>query len=474
MFVLASSKALTCAWSPPRCAWASVGIADHGLHRTLSPMQPRWPPPKHIRRGRLLTGCSGPVSTYTDPALLAEAHEFFAQHGVRLDCVSAAPCGSRTTSRIAVRAAGKGTAVVGMFKPGTHDVVPCRDDERCHAPHHPSINRAIEAVCRGLSDFEDLSAYDEGSRQGTLRYLQLSVERASDQVQLTLVANARTLDADPALARFAAWLWARHGSGGVGRPDEGKSMSQVSSSAEEGSGSSGEGGGSSREGDGSSVVKSSLEEAAPLAWHSIWVNLNPSALNNILSYEEGSWKLMHARGDGQQAGCLIERFPSGAAFVLPPYVFRQPNLGDFDATSPHLTLLFLTLSPAGQPGRLRRDCGPGPCNRPSRLAPRTCIPTRMPTHMHACMHACMHVHTCRSVQPSLPARASSSGTQALVSSGCRSYRDASGCGAPTSIRRGLHSKLLARCSRRRCVGASATWWAAQQSASTTPLVRTYT
>ena len=31
------------------------------------------------------------------------------------------------------------------------------------------------------------------------------------------------------------------------------------------------------------------------------------------------------------AGSLVERFPSGAAFVLPPFVFRQANLDAFDA-----------------------------------------------------------------------------------------------------------------------------------------------
>ena len=211
-------------------------------------------------------------------------------------------------------------------------------------------------------------------------------------------------------------------------------MSQVSSSAEEGSGSSGEGGGSSREGDGSSVVKSSLEEAAPLAWHSIWVNLNPSALNNILSYEEGSWKLMHARGDGQQAGCLIERFPSGAAFVLPPYVFRQVRMcmcllcacacasvyictcplsslrtssgSPIWATStrPRLTLPYFSLPYLRQANlgdfdaivaQVRATAPPG--WRLVHAYPHACLPT--------CTHACTHACTCTRAGPcSRPSR----------------------------------------------------------------------
>ena len=54
-----------------------------------------------------------------------------------------------------------------------------------------------------LAEFGELSAYDEQRQCGTLRYLQISVERSSGRVQLTLVANAAALSDDPALARFA-------------------------------------------------------------------------------------------------------------------------------------------------------------------------------------------------------------------------------------------------------------------------------
>ena len=120
------------------------------------------------------------------PPLLAEAQAFFAERGLQLRCDYHAPPGSRTTSRVAVRSSASGEAVIGMFRPGTHEVVPCGADARCHEPHHPAINAAIEAVLRALRDDDELTAYDEASRRGTLRYLQLSVERSSQRVQLVL------------------------------------------------------------------------------------------------------------------------------------------------------------------------------------------------------------------------------------------------------------------------------------------------
>ena len=243
--------------------------------------------------------CAARQATASGPALLTEATAYFAERDVRLRCEYHAPPGSRTTSRIAVRADPTGAPLVGMFASGTHDVLPCHTDERCYGPHHPAINAAIDVVRTELLAHRDLSAYDEAMGEGTLRYLQLSVERESQSVQLVLVANAETLDADPALRRFAARLWAAYGGGG---------------------------------GDSSG--------AAPLRLHSVWANLNPTLTNNILSHEAGAWQLLHASEAnaevaavstaGVPAGSLIERYQSGAAFVLPPYVFRQANLDGFD------------------------------------------------------------------------------------------------------------------------------------------------
>ena len=234
-----------------------------------------------------------------------------------------APTGWRTTARIAVRADGNGGAAVGMFKPGTHQVIPCAVDVRCHLPHHPAINDAVAAIAQQLNAFKgELSAYDEAGEgrggDGTLRYLQLAVERSTRRVQVTLVANAASLDADPALERFADALWKAH---------------------------------------------ANQEVEYPL--HSLWVNLNPSLNNNILSYEDEAWWLLHSQQDSMaghaalpylhelipdpsdiddededlldakqlllEGGSLVETLPtSNTSFVLPPYVFRQANLEHFD------------------------------------------------------------------------------------------------------------------------------------------------
>ena len=218
---------------------------------------------------RFAPPCCSTVCTLADPPILAEAEAFFAERDVRLRSVQAGTPGSRTHSKIAVRAAGAdGRGVtVGMFRPGTHDAVPCALDESCHLPHHPAINQCIAAVTAAL-EREELSAYDETRRQGTLRYLQCSVERSSRRVQLTLVANAPSLEADPALMRFASALWSRHGGGSAGASAEAEAEDDV--------------------------------EALQL--HSIWVNLNPSKVNNILAYTPGAWQLLHADEGGGGGG----------------------------------------------------------------------------------------------------------------------------------------------------------------------------
>ena len=182
-----------------------------------------WLPPRHLSAARHSThhrtalpfmlsssGADQIDDTTALPALLMEAQTYFGSHGVELYHASTALPGSRTTSRVAVHANGDGllpAAIIGMYKPHSHDVVPCCEDERCHAPHHPAINDAIDMVARELEAFAELSAYDERAKRGTLRYLQLSVERSSRQVQLMLVANAARLADDPAILRFANRLF---------------------------------------------------------------------------------------------------------------------------------------------------------------------------------------------------------------------------------------------------------------------------
>jgi tRNA/tmRNA/rRNA uracil-C5-methylase (TrmA/RlmC/RlmD family) len=214
-------------------------------------------------------GCSLTTALH-EPPLMREARAWFTDRGVSLTSVAGSPHGWRTTAKLAVRANSRrgGPPLIGLFARGSHDVV---DVPRC-AVHHPSINRAVAAVRRALEAHE-LSCYDEASHTGSLRYLLASVERRTEKVQLTLVANAAD-PADRALGRFARRLWEARGD-------------------------------------------------APL--HSVWANANPTRTNTILSQAAGSWRLLAGEPS------VREELSTGARLVLPPFVFRQANLDAFDA-----------------------------------------------------------------------------------------------------------------------------------------------
>ena len=215
------------------------------------------------------------------PPLLQEARAFFSARGLQLTHAYSAPPGSRTTSRIAVRAGADGRPLIGLLRPArttcgrAHPTraATCRTTRRSTTRSTRCRPRSRRAIWRRST---------KATATGTLRYLQLSVERTSRRVQVVLVAHSDSVE--PTLARFAAQLWERHG---------------------------GDGG-----------------------WlHSLWVNLNPTAFNNILSYAPGAWRLLHAppAGAGGLAGSLVERYAStDTQFVLPPFVFRQANLDGFD------------------------------------------------------------------------------------------------------------------------------------------------
>ena len=55
-----------------------------------------------------------------------------------------------------------------------------------------AINHVIASLTHQLAVFEELSAYDEADHVGTLRYLQLSVERSSSLVQVAAAMSLGT------------------------------------------------------------------------------------------------------------------------------------------------------------------------------------------------------------------------------------------------------------------------------------------
>lgn len=213
-----------------------------------------------------------------EPPVLARARAFFrAECGVDdVPSVGGAAVGWRTHAKLAVRGAA-GAPRIGLFKARSHDVL---EIPRC-AVHHPSINAAALELSE-LMAAARTSVYDEGSGAGLVRYAQLSVERSSGAVQLVLVCNAPAPALAPAppagVEPLLALLAERLGAGGN-------------------------------------------------VWHSVWVHFNDERRNNIISYAPspaGRWLL--ALGPPAVRETVGRRH-----FELPPYVFRQANLGAFEA-----------------------------------------------------------------------------------------------------------------------------------------------
>ena len=151
--------------------------------------------------------CSGCLLEKIDrPKSLEEAKQFFSTYGInQLQFHVGEPEAWRCRARLAVRGCSKNPCI-GLFKEGTHQVV---DIPFCKI-HHPSINRAVEHV-RSWIVAENIPLYCEKSGKGLLRYLQLTVARQTQQVQLVLVLNGSQASIDPTflerLRASAPELW---------------------------------------------------------------------------------------------------------------------------------------------------------------------------------------------------------------------------------------------------------------------------
>jgi 23S rRNA (uracil1939-C5)-methyltransferase len=98
--------------------------------------------------------------------------------------------GWRTVARLAVRSpmstkGTKRTLDIGLFVPGSHHVIPV---PQCQA-HHPHINTAVNVIQRIGNDLM-VQPFDETTgKKGNLRYVAISVERATGKQQVVLVWN---------------------------------------------------------------------------------------------------------------------------------------------------------------------------------------------------------------------------------------------------------------------------------------------
>lgn len=131
----------------------------------------------------LCSGCQ--INTQVDHLeLFVQAKSFLAKHGFsNLQLRTGSPTGWRCRAKLAVR----GTAshpLIGLYEKGTHKVV---DIPLCRV-HHPAINQAAD-ILRGWIRHHNITPYNEDTKIGLLRYVQMTVEIDSAKVQLVLVLN---------------------------------------------------------------------------------------------------------------------------------------------------------------------------------------------------------------------------------------------------------------------------------------------
>lgn len=180
--------------------------------------------------------------------------------------------GWRTQAKLAAAPASGGRnrdgCKFGLYKRGTHQVV---EIPNCNV-HHPSINKAVEALQKATKRTGTPACTDDG---GGLRYAQFQVERTTGKISLVLVWGASTIKGtQPALSRLAK----------------------------------------------------ELLKSEPDLWHSMWCHCNDGPGNNIFSRNPKSWH----RLSGHEF--VREPLPVGDLgwLYFSPLAFRQGNLDGFD------------------------------------------------------------------------------------------------------------------------------------------------
>lgn len=213
--------------------------------------------------------------------------------------------GWRTVVKMAVRGVVKKNkrgkesivTIIGLFKPGSHNVVPCTESKA----HHPSINAALRTIEEARARI-DLQGYIEGSGYEAddndsagkhpncfLKYIILTLARESNRVQLAVVWNTEPNTHTAGETMLTKFLLALLGD---------------------------------------SISEKSAEHAHTL-FHSVWVNYNPSSRYNnaITGRGEDAWKLLYGERYVQEMVRTDMKCPPKLLF--PPFVFRQANICAF-------------------------------------------------------------------------------------------------------------------------------------------------
>ena len=224
----------------------------------------------------LCSGCSR-KGDFDNTPMIQRAKRFFASEKVELKLHTGPTHGWRTHVKLAVRPLSRwGGLKLGLYKANSHEVEPI---PQCRV-HHPRINEAAEILRLAATD-AGVIGYEHGVNQrgkrptrstGELRYLQFSLERRTNKVQVVLVWNAAEYkDAEQSLPRLIKRLKAR-----------------------------------------------------PDLFHSITVNFNPTDANNIFNFAPNAWKLLWGPP-------MLKETIGNATFLFRPQVFRQANLDAFEA-----------------------------------------------------------------------------------------------------------------------------------------------
>lgn len=209
--------------------------------------------------------------------------------------------GWRTVVKMAVRGVikknkkGKEHVVttIGLFKPGSHNVVACTDSKA----HHPSINAALRAVEEARASV-DLQGYIEGSGYDGedsdtanhpncyLKYVILVLARNTSKVQLSVVWNTEPKIHSAGERMLTQFITALLGN----------------------------------------AQDASSEHAL---FHSVWVNYNPSSRYNnaITGRGEDAWTLLF--GDRYIHEVVRTDMVEPPTLLFPPFVFRQANICAF-------------------------------------------------------------------------------------------------------------------------------------------------
>lgn len=97
--------------------------------------------------------------------------------------------GHRHRARLAVRGRAR-SPKIGLFQSDSHRIV---DTPNC-AVHHPRINEAVRELKLAIRE-TGVEPYADRPHRGSLRYVQILVERSSERVQIVLVGNSTTQEA---------------------------------------------------------------------------------------------------------------------------------------------------------------------------------------------------------------------------------------------------------------------------------------